>query len=70
MKTTLYDHQLLANDQPQTCPSCGLRTEILADFIHTASQTQIHLCPGKDCGSEFVVSMDAAEDRGITEHGA
>ncbi|WP_139352760.1 hypothetical protein [Algoriphagus sp. A40] len=69
MQTSLYDHQLFATDQPQTCPSCGLRAEILADFSHTTSQTQIHLCPDQDCGSKFVVSMESVEDNGIPEHG-
>ncbi|MBN7802621.1 hypothetical protein J0A67_17225 [Algoriphagus aestuariicola] len=58
MQTSLYDHQLLASDQPQTCPVCGLRTEILSDLSHTLAKTQIHRCPDKGCGFEFVATAE------------
>lgn len=67
MKTTLYHHQFLASDQPQTCPYCGLRTEILADFSHTESKTQIHQCPNEGCGFQFVISFEEDQELCLME---
>ncbi len=67
MQTSLYDHQFLASDQPQTCPSCGLRTDILADFSHTNSRTQIHQCPNERCGRQFGVSIEEEQELYFTE---
>ncbi len=45
----------ILSDQPCTCPKCGVRTEILADFYKTKNQTQIHQCPNDRCKFEFVL---------------
>lgn len=58
LKSASYNHQFLSSDQPTTCPNCGLRTELITDLSHTNSQTQIHQCPDKNCGFEFVVTSD------------
>lgn len=34
----------LMNDQPTTCPKCGLRTVIIADLYHTNLKAAIHIC--------------------------
>lgn len=41
-------------DDPVTCPRCGRRT----DFGYACfPNSQHHRCPGKECGHEFVVSL-------------
>jgi len=34
----------LMNDQPITCPLCGLRTLVVADFYHTLFKGFFHYC--------------------------
>jgi len=38
----------LMNDQPMTCPLCGLRTLIVADFYHTRFKGFFHYCTEDD----------------------
>lgn len=40
----------LMNDQPFTCPHCGARSEMLADFYHTNSKSGIQYCLDDSCG--------------------
>jgi hypothetical protein len=43
------------SDQPTTCPQCGVRTEIIADYFDLPAKTQEHICPSADCRFEFIV---------------
>ena len=47
MKTLPELTVYLMNDQPMTCPKCGLRTLIVGDFFHTNFKSAIHQC-GED----------------------
>jgi hypothetical protein len=38
----------LQNDQPMTCPTCGTRTLLVADFFHTSYKGGIHWCGNDD----------------------
>jgi transcription elongation factor Elf1 len=39
-----YPQTFLINDQPTTCPECGIRTIVIATFVHTNSKIVIHEC--------------------------
>lgn len=45
----------LGNDQPTTCPKCGVRTEILSDRL----LMQQHLCLNETCTYEFILEFDS-----------
>jgi hypothetical protein len=45
----------ISNDQPVQCPYCGQRTNWLADFSHTNSQTSIHECNNHESSYLFIV---------------
>jgi hypothetical protein len=40
----------LMNEQPFSCPFCGVRCESLADFYHTNAKFFIQQCVNKSCG--------------------
>jgi hypothetical protein len=67
MNPMRYHHQFLAINQPQACPCCGLRTEILADLSHTMSQIQIHQCPNERCGFQFILSFEEEKELCLME---
>lgn len=46
-----FNNVFIMGDQPQTCPKCGNRTEIIVEFV----QGQIHRCLGDSCNFTFVV---------------
>lgn len=46
----------LMSDQPTTCHYCRLRSEILADFMHTNCNFQIHYC--HECKISFIEEDD------------
>lgn len=50
-----YKNLITISDQHQTCFKCGMRTDVLADFYHTNSKSQIHKCLDEKCKQEFVV---------------
>ena len=52
----------LASDQPTTCPTCGLRTEIILDLSHTNNQTQVHKCPNISCNYEFFLEFEKEQE--------
>jgi hypothetical protein len=41
-------------DQPTTCPICGARTDIIADFSHTLLKMEVNECLDKDCQYLFL----------------
>nr|WP_184551052.1 hypothetical protein [Mucilaginibacter sp. FT3.2]MBB6235359.1 hypothetical protein [Mucilaginibacter sp. FT3.2] len=43
----------LITDQPSTCPICGTRTDIVADFLHTAQKLSINECLNTQCKHVF-----------------
>jgi hypothetical protein len=53
-----YNEVLIYSDQPQTCPKCGSRTDILLDLSHTSSQTQIHKCYNERCAHLSIIEID------------
>ena len=40
----------LMNDQPFTCPQCGIRCNEIGSFYHTNAKLSISQCFNKDCG--------------------
>lgn len=48
----------LSSDQPTTCPKCGIRTEIINDFVIS----QYHKCLSEMCNFEFILEFEI-EDR-------
>ena len=48
----------LFSDQPNTCPKCGSRTEIILELLETTILTQYHKCPTSFCGFEFIIQND------------
>jgi hypothetical protein len=67
LENTICSRHFLSTDQPQTCPHCGLRTEILADLSHTTSQIQIHQCLNERCGFQFIASFEEEQELCPTE---
>ena len=55
-----FSSVFLYNEQPDTCPKCGLRSEIILDLSHTIKKTTIQRCLGPDCDFEFVMEEDLA----------
>jgi len=53
-----FQEVLIINDQPMTCPKCGMRTDIVLDLSHTTNQVQIHKCFNEECDYQFVVEKD------------
>ena len=53
-----FQEVLIINDQPTTCPKCGMRTDIVLDLTHTTNQIQIHRCSDEECNCQFVVEKD------------
>jgi hypothetical protein len=47
----------LLDDQPTTCPICGVRT-IFYEFVHNTEQYQIHLCIVLNCSYVFLAVED------------
>jgi hypothetical protein len=43
----------LITDQPTTCPTCGTRTNVIADFLHTIQQLSIQECLNTQCKHVF-----------------
>jgi hypothetical protein len=43
----------LISDQPTTCPTCGTRTDIISDFLHTNLQLSINQCLNTQCKHVF-----------------
>jgi hypothetical protein len=54
----MFYHVFFMSDQPTTCPYCGARTDIIADFMHTSYKVQINECPDPACGSIFIEEDD------------
>jgi len=50
-----YNDVIICSEQPQTCPICGARTEIILDLWQTLNQSQIHECLNFNCKNQFVV---------------
>jgi len=48
----------LISDQPTTCPVCGVRTEIIADFFHTKLQLLVNESLNIDCKHVFLEAED------------
>jgi hypothetical protein len=48
--------RFLMNDQPFTCPHCGVRGEELATFYHTNARLLIQQCLNDQCG--FICSEE------------
>ena len=44
----------LLTDQPTTCPICGTRTEMLADFLHTSNLLVVERCLNSRCKYVFL----------------
>ena len=42
--------RFLMNDQPFTCPHCGSRCTLIADFYHTNAKQFIQQCLDDECG--------------------
>lgn len=53
-----YNEVLIYSDQPQTCPKCGLRTEIILDISHINNKSQVLKCLNDRCDTKFVVESD------------
>lgn len=53
-----YKEVMIYSDQPQTCPRCGSRTEIIFDLSHINTQSQVDKCLNNKCDNEFVVEND------------
>jgi hypothetical protein len=49
-----FNNIYLISEQPQTCPKCGTRTDVILDLSHTKNQTQIHECLSVNCKFTFV----------------
>ncbi len=45
-------------EQPSTCPTCGVRTEIIIEWSHTNCEADIHRCLNPDCLREFLMGED------------
>jgi len=48
----------LMNDQPTTCPICGIRTEIILEFSVSQMVIQYHKCLSVNCEYSFIVEED------------
>lgn len=57
-----YNEIYIQTSQPNTCPKCSSRTDILLDLSHTTDETQIHKCMNPSCKEEFVVQYDTDFD--------
>jgi hypothetical protein len=44
----------LMTSQPTTCPKCGARTDVIADFYHTKLYALINECLNIDCKHVFL----------------
>jgi hypothetical protein len=44
----------LITDQPTTCPICGARTDVIANFYHTKLQMLINECLNTRCKHVFL----------------
>jgi len=53
-----FQEVLIINDQPTTCPKCGMRTEVVLDLSHITNQIQINRCFNEECNCQFVVEKD------------
>ena len=49
-----FNNVFIISDQPQTCPKCGNRTDLILDLSNTKNQTQIHECLSDTCNFTFV----------------
>jgi hypothetical protein len=43
----------LITDQPTTCPVCGTRTDVVADFLHTFQKLSVQACLNTQCKHVF-----------------
>ena len=59
---SVFSEVYIYTDQPTTCPQCGTRSEIFLNLSHTRDKTEVHLCPQKNCGYEFVMQCDDEMD--------
>jgi len=50
----------LMNEQPFTCPYCGIRCLEIGNFYHTNTNLLINQCLNKDCG--FICGEEKDED--------
>lgn len=53
-----FQEIFILNDQPTTCPKCGIRTDIVLDLSHTTNKIQIHKCFNEQCNYQFVVGKE------------
>lgn len=58
IKNIDFTSTYIYTDQPETCPKCNSRTEILLDLSHIKEQTQINKCLSNICQFEFAVQID------------
>ena len=54
-----FKNNFMRNDQPTTCPYCGVRTGIILELPESLNQSQIHRCHADNCKLEFVEEFDA-----------
>ena len=50
-----YTDIYIMGDQPTTCPICGVRTEIIQEFLDAPEMTQYHQCLSDNCQYTFTV---------------
>ena len=48
----------LMNDQPTTCPNCGVRCDDLASFYHTNAKCLVMRCLNTKCSFTFYEEED------------
>lgn len=53
------DIYILDNDQPTTCPKCGVRT----DWIEIDNDRFFHTCLDKECNYQFIGEFETDEER-------
>lgn len=54
-----YRDTFLMNDQPTTCPQCGVRTSYYLIISPVSNKdVEIHKCLDNKCKFEFVIEID------------
>ena len=48
----------LINDQPNTCPECGARTDEIGSFYHTKEKYGVEMCLNGTCGKILTFCED------------
>jgi hypothetical protein len=63
-----YNNTILINDQPTSCPICGVRTDFYTTISPTSKESvEIHTCISNTCQYEFVAEEDEDFIRYIEE---